>query len=512
MTTQGNIEVEARLSLDTSQAERQMSGLMNRMGLGKIGSMVGGAASMAGGGASESGEGGTGSKVGGILSKAFGSGGVMSMMGAGIGTMVGLFTKFIQSSQVFQTMAGSIFKIIGAMADLFLMPFIPMLTKFAGWMLQHMPEIQQAGEKVAAFVERLFNFISRQNSKANEMVAEGKEQGGFGGFMKQAAGYAMSPAGMLTIGGGLMVATGVGAGVGAGMMATGIGMTAAGIGSGQGMQMGGKVPGSPGQGVPTMLHGGEIIVPQDIAADSDRFGGRVAAWIQRFQQKEMGPGGVMERWYDQMFGNSIIPEMWNNISGLFTNIQRESQTAATRTEQDAGVIDEDNKSFWDKFKFWGNWGEIWDNIKTKVIEWKDKFWEKLFGGDEEEEELPEVEEPSGPTLSERLGNLRDKVGEWYQNLEIPIPFFPSKKIDVSAIGDCIGAAFGYVWGVFTDPNQDGSIPNRAISAYNSIKAWGAEKWQGLKDLGGLLIDCIKRIPEWIGTFFKETVPGWLSSA
>jgi len=86
------------------------------------------------------------------------------------------------------------------------------------------------------------------------------------------------------------------------------------------------------------------------------------------------------------------------------------------------------------------------------------------------------------------------------------------KIDVSMIGDCIMAAFGWVWGFFTDPSQTPSLPRMAIDAkdaiWDFIKALPGNIMDGL----GILWECIKRVPGIVWGFFTETVPGWLKSA
>jgi len=68
------------------------------------------------------------------MAKSFSQGGMMSGIATGITAVVGILTSIMKSSQVFQTMAGTIFKILGMMADLFLMPFVPLMMKFATWL------------------------------------------------------------------------------------------------------------------------------------------------------------------------------------------------------------------------------------------------------------------------------------------------------------------------------------------------------------------------------------------
>jgi len=257
------------------------------------------------------------------MASAFKGGGMIAGLATGMGAAVGILTGILKSSQVFQTLQNTVFKTLGMMADLFMMPFVPHMMRFVNWMLQNMPAMQEAGQKTVDILAKIWGVLTFGSG----MTAEGKAEGGVSGFGKRALGFATSKEAMLLGGGALLTATGVGAGPGAAMMIAGGGIMATKLATG-GYQMGGKVPGSPGEGVPTMLHGGEIVVPQDIAAGARGMGGRVAAWIERFQQKEMGPGGVISKWYDEMFGHSIIPEMWGNIRGLFEGIESEAETTS----------------------------------------------------------------------------------------------------------------------------------------------------------------------------------------
>jgi len=501
MTQQsGGMELLLNVKLNAEQLGNQLGGVFKALP-SQLGGMFGASQGGGGAGAATWGDGGVMASVGSALAKAFSPAGVITAIGTGMAAVVGLFTKWIMSSQTFQTMAGGVFKILSAMADLFLMPFIPLMTRFAQWMISNMPQMLAAGQKVADVVTRFFDrWIERRDNQrqmhseavatvqAGPMGSKEKYGGGFKGGVKslaafQGAAYEMD-GGMAAMPGNWWS---------------------------NNRQMGGKVPGSPGQGVPTMLHGGEIVIPQDIAAGSNQFSGRVAAWIERFQQKELGPGGVLEQWYDKMFGHSIIPEMWANIRGMFVSMQEESATTGNRIGQDTDNIDKDQKSFWSKFKFWESWGEIWENIKKKVGEWKDLLMSKLFGGDGEEE-LPPTEVEQGPSISERLSKLVKGIGDWYKNLEIPIPFFPGLSIDVSAVGDCIIAAAKYVAGIFSDPNQKWSLPWMAVEGYEKVKGF-------LVSLPGLAVEgmeflweCLKRIPGILKSFFTETIPGWLKSA
>jgi len=260
----------------------------------------------------------------------------MAGMATGITAVVGILTSIMKSSQVFQTMAGTIFKILGMMADLFLMPFVPLMMKFATWMITHMPQIQAAGEKAAAMVTKLvdiFTWGSRQEEK-------GRERREKPGAWNEVAGRAQESMGAtLTLKGMFKAALGMGS-PGSPMLIKQFGSSDAG-------------------GGPRVAMG----AAGDLAGGSRGFGNKVASWIQRFEQKEMGPGGTMERWYDEMFGGSIMPNIWGSIRGFFTGIEDETSSIGKRVDSDSEKLEEDRKSFWDKLKFWEYLGEIWDKIK-----------------------------------------------------------------------------------------------------------------------------------------------------
>ena len=221
------------------------------------------------------------------MAQAFKGGGLMAGVATGITAAVGILTSIMKSSQVFQTLSGTVFKVLGFMADMFLMPFVPMMMKFVNWMLQHMPQIQAAGEKTVAVLEGIANVLGWG---ARQQEA-GKERGGFLGGVQRAYGAAtnvktLAGAGLIGASTAATVASGgLLSPVAAGGIMLGGSLVASGVS--ESFQMGGRVPGSPGQGVPAMLHGGEMVIPQDIAAGAKGMGGRVAAWIERFQQKEL---------------------------------------------------------------------------------------------------------------------------------------------------------------------------------------------------------------------------------
>jgi len=468
------------------------------------------------------------------MASAYKGGGLMAGMATGIGAAVGILTSIMKSSQIFQTLSGTVFKVLGFMADMFLMPFVPMMMKFVNWMLQHMPAIQNAGEKTVAILEGIASVLGWG---ARQQEA-GKERGGLLGFGQRAIG---SVSNAKTLGGAGLVAAGVGmtvasggilSPVGAGLIMTGGTMAASGMSDS--FQMGGRVPGSPGQGVPTMLHGGEMVIPQDIAAGAKGMGGRVAAWIERFQQKEMGPGGVINKWYDEMFGNSIIPKMWGDIRGLFQGIQGETEAVGRSVESTTGDIESDQKSFWSKLKFWDHIGKGWKLIKDCFNLIKDSLVDFFTFS----LTLPKVPKIDWGGLGEKLGAVGDKLTGWGLKLvdfvvpdfiapklnfgalvgklsdvgsalsswmidvvDFVIPDFPRFYFSWGAIWDCLKAVGSAIGGFFT-----GTIPNALVSAYNGVIGGVASAGRGLWNLSGTVITYLGYVGSAVKGFFTGTIP------
>ena len=474
------------------------------------------------------------------MASAYKGGGAIAGMATGIGAAVGILTSIMKSSQVFQTLSGTVFKVLGFMADMFLMPFVPMMMKFVNWMLQHMPAIQSAGEKTVAILEGIASVLGWG---ARQQEA-GKERGGLTGFGQRALGAATN---VKTLAGAGLVGASVAATVASGGLLTPV--TAGGIMLGGTMvasgvkdsfQMGGRVPGSPGQGVPAMLHGGEMVIPQDIAAGAKGMGGRVASWIERFQQKEMGPGGVINKWYDEMFGNSIIPKMWGDIRGLFQGIQGETEVVGRSVAATTGDIESDQESFWSKLKFWEYIGDGWKLIKDCFNLVKDNIIDFFTFSIN----LPSVPKIDWGGLAAKLGAVGDKLAAWGAKIiDFVVPDFIAPKIDfgalVAKLGNVSSAIFSWMadvvdfvipdfprpyfsWGAIWDCLKSvGSaiggfftrtIPNALVSAYNGVIGGVASAGRFLWNLGGTVISYLGYVGSAVKGFFTTTIPGKIFDA
>ena len=91
----------------------------------------------------------------GDMAGAFKSGGVVGVGMAGVAGIMGFVKQIMESSKVFQGIAGSFFKIFGAMADVFLLPFLPLAMKGMQMLMRYLPNFSRWGQSAADGVENI---------------------------------------------------------------------------------------------------------------------------------------------------------------------------------------------------------------------------------------------------------------------------------------------------------------------------------------------------------------------
>ena len=384
------------------------------------------------------------------MAGAFKQGGPIAGITAGVSGMLGFVKSIMESSKVFQTVGGSFFKIFSAMADVFLLPFLPLAMKGMQMLLQHMPMISDWGQKAATWLEDGIKWLQGRGLPGAMMdglnwlknwttgtaipaVIEGaKTAGGWvwdkaqnwftgiweaikstfnidqGTAQKQAATgsyYEMDvpgggPAGyneaMRTMSGtesavygaanmfdaALPFGSGIGDATEAGMgqwwalqgrhrdMTRREGtQTQGGRAAARGMsteeledfimregydptqarasrQLGGSVPGGPGQGVNMTLHGGEEIIPRDVvqameSAQGGVLGGffgtmgeqifeqtqKINSYVQEFKTREGGAGGTIAT-FDAEVLEGDLPKVWSNIDDYLSGIGTQTKDLA----------------------------------------------------------------------------------------------------------------------------------------------------------------------------------------
>jgi len=91
----------------------------------------------------------------GEMAGAFKAGGIVGVGMAGVAGIMGFVKQIMESSKVFQGIAGSFFKIFGAMADVFLLPFLPLAMRGMNMLMKYLPDFGRWGEKTAQGVENI---------------------------------------------------------------------------------------------------------------------------------------------------------------------------------------------------------------------------------------------------------------------------------------------------------------------------------------------------------------------
>jgi len=95
----------------------------------------------------------------GDMAKAFTTGGLIGVGMAGIAGILSFVKQIMESSKVFQGIAGSFFKIFGAMADLFLLPFLPLAMRGMQALLKYLPNFGEWGQQASGAIEKLIGIF-----------------------------------------------------------------------------------------------------------------------------------------------------------------------------------------------------------------------------------------------------------------------------------------------------------------------------------------------------------------
>ena len=95
----------------------------------------------------------------GDMAKAFTTGGLIGVGMAGIAGILSFVKQIMESSKVFQGIAGSFFKIFGAMADVFLLPFLPLAMRGMQALLKYLPNFGEWGQKASGAIDKVINIF-----------------------------------------------------------------------------------------------------------------------------------------------------------------------------------------------------------------------------------------------------------------------------------------------------------------------------------------------------------------
>ena len=111
------------------------------------------------------------------MAKSFIKGGPIGLIATGITAAAQTLTMILKGSQTYQTLSKSFFSILGAMGDMFLMPFIPMAMDFFQGMMRWMPKIQQ----IAMDIVEGMRDRADERAKTKAAIASGDVKGAYAG-------------------------------------------------------------------------------------------------------------------------------------------------------------------------------------------------------------------------------------------------------------------------------------------------------------------------------------------
>ena len=384
----------------------------------------------------------------GDMAGAFKSGGIVGVGMAGVAGIMGFVKQIMESSKVFQGIAGSFFKIFGAMADVFLLPFLPLAMKGMQLLLRYLPNFSRWGQSAADGVDKIiatfkdkgfwgaighylteaWSFISEDVTKwvtdvlkpalaaavmhlggaignALKAAMSGKEQAGTLGpegptgkneILQQKTGRWQINKGAwwtrLGERGGKSVFNAATAGLTGGRAkdwqwspeelesqsgdvsedvlaeisrlrtrrdSGGLGQTAANVRemgergafgtAPQSKALGGIVRGGPGQGVPTMLHGGELVIPRSNVGSLMGIRGGVAGvltetngqlqaleadinnyWMESKRDRQ-NPQSDFNKFDTEVLGGAL-PDTLNIVGGWYKGIGNTARNIANQTK------------------------------------------------------------------------------------------------------------------------------------------------------------------------------------
>jgi len=370
-----NLNIENLAELNAQVAK--MAGAAGGAGAGAAGRGPGAIGSLFGG---EGGAGGSTAKGLGQIAKqlpgagvlsdmggAFKSGGIIGVGMAGVAGILGFVKQIVESSKVFQGIAGSFFKIFGAMADMFLLPFLPLAMRGMQMLMQHLPRFQEWGQKAADWIGQLISDI---------------QSGGFWNTLRPLMarfenwlatdfldGLALAvKVSAKTIGKDIISVqkpteidkeTGEITGGGTDWMATiekvgniadRLNPSTGGPAKGRLTQwIHGKAPWLPGdagvvgeQFSPTIKRGDQVAglgaieegvgsIMNSMEVSLARQADKVKNYASEFSQKETGAGGALAVWDDEVL-RGAIPDTWDSIDGMYRTMNDELTDEARNAE------------------------------------------------------------------------------------------------------------------------------------------------------------------------------------
>jgi len=320
-----------------------------------------------------------GAGVLGDMGSAFKSGGIIGVGMAGVAGILGFVKQIVESSKVFQGIAGSFFKIFGAMADMFLLPFLPLAMRGMQMLMQHLPMFQVWGQKTADWVQGFISdiqsggFWKTVGDLINNIMP--RFEVWMMGTAIPAIGLAIKTA-TIEIGKGYVQNVAMarkektdesGAGTGEYEMdymgtakkhyKRAMMLQPAGLTYKLGKSIFGNDQGGEGeQFSPTIKRGDQVAgvggieegvggIMNSMEVSLARQSEKVKDYATQFQQKEVGAGGMLGMWDDEVL-RGAIPDTWDSISGMYQKMDdelsdeaRNASLLAARTANPAAGFD-----------------------------------------------------------------------------------------------------------------------------------------------------------------------------
>ena len=384
------------------------------------------------------------------MAKSFMKGGPIGLIATGMTAAVSTLTAILKGSQTYQTLSKTFFTILGAMGDMFLMPFVPMAMKGFQAMLDYLPEIREFGKKAANFLQSILGLDERgkQRKEDEERVKRAKEESrasaarGEGGQPgKVMAAYRQmwendaksdhwydrtfrqkGPTAWL-----------------------------------------GKAIGYANVANETRLLSGRIADPdnqqpgrsaRDAVNSMTDPASTTSKKIKDFAVKEkQTEKAFWQKWYDAMFGNSIVPDTFATIKGMYGNVANEASTTGKEVAGESGKNQKKGmfRSLVDCLKGLGK------SVGTFIA-----------GLGVPQIPLPKFSPPSIDTIKDCLKKGAAAVGGFFTET---LPGMGKKIVD----GIVSGAAS--IGGAILSSKPAQFIISCSKKAYNAFQDW----WGGVKD-------------------------------
>ena len=258
------------------------------------------------------------------MAKSFMKGGPIGLIATGITAAASTLVAILKGSQTYQTLSKTWMTILSAMADMFLMPFVPLAMKGFQTLLDWMPKVAEWGKKAADVLSSIFSWFQQRAERREKMQAARQEAqkivaAGPGASIQKYKDEGDSAVKAVTKG--LLEQEGARA------MANpyvfgGAARAFGGVGTGSMTLVSGEEVAQSGRNAVSSM--------TDPAATASK---KVKSFATREKQVEKS---FWQKWYDMMFGNSIVTDTFAVIKGMYGNVASEAANTGKEVGGEAG--------------------------------------------------------------------------------------------------------------------------------------------------------------------------------